>query len=363
MDRETEELLWFWLCNIRGIGRTAISKLLEYFGSPLGIYEADGQQLDRCINPSQREAVVNSRNKKQIREQLNRVKNLGIAFLWRDHPLYPRRLGQLFDAPYGLYLRGRLPVQEQRTIAIVGARKADYYGMEMAFYFGRELAKLGIGVISGLAYGVDGQAHQGALAGEGYTLGILGSGINVCYPRENYKIYRRMGEEGGILSEYGLDVSPRAGLFPVRNRLIAAMADGILVTQAKAQSGSLITVDQGLELGRDIFAIPGRLGDELSEGCNQLIQSGARMVTGVEDILEEWGHRLHPSVDFKIHRENTLVKISKMVYSCMRLEPKYIDTIIEETHLSISELLPILMELERQGYVKQTRRNYYSVVL
>jgi DNA processing protein len=218
-------------------------------------------------------------------------------------------------------------------------------------------------VISGLAYGVDGYAHRGALEAGGATVGILGCGINICYPKENYKIFQQMEQRGGILSEYGLDVAPRAGFFPLRNRLIAAMSDGILVTQARVKSGSLITVDQGLEQGKDIFAIPGRIGDVLSEGCNRLIRDGAVMVTKVEDILTEWGQPESGECEFLMHRDNGLVKMEKMVYSVLGLEPKYIDTIMGETQLSIAELMPVLMRLERAGYIKQGLNHHYSIVL
>ncbi|MDD5948515.1 MAG: DNA-processing protein DprA [Lachnospiraceae bacterium] len=359
----SEEEFWFWLNTIPGIGRKTIDKLLEQFGSPQKVYETTEKEWKRCLTASQLDALVRSRNPGRVREQLKRLSDRNIIFMWQGHPGYPKRLLQLFDAPYGLYLKGSLPREKQRTIAVVGARNADDYGRELAFYFSRELAGAGIGVISGLAYGVDGQAHRGALEVGGYTLGILGSGINICYPKENYRLYGKLAQNGGIMSEYGLDIAPKPGLFPVRNRLIAAMADGILVVQARKKSGSLITVDQGLELGRDIFALPGRVGDELCEGCNQMIQSGAKLVTKVEDILEEWGEISDNSPSFQIHSKNTLVKIEKMVYSVMRLEPKHVDAILEETGLTIAQLIPVLMQLEQQGYIRQVGQNYFSVAL
>jgi DNA processing protein len=360
---EQEELYWYWLCNVEGVGVSTITKLLSAFGTPQDIYHAGDTALEPYLTAKQLEGYRFSRDMDRIKRELERLRSKQIRFCWRDHPMYPSRLKTLYDAPYGVYLKGILPPPEQRSIAIVGARKSDYYGNEMAVYFARELAKRGMAVISGLAYGVDGYAHRGALEAGGATVGILGCGINICYPKENYKIFQQMEQRGGILSEYGLDVAPRAGFFPLRNRLIAAMSDGILVTQARVKSGSLITVDQGLEQGKDIFAIPGRIGDVLSEGCNRLIRDGAVMVTKVEDILTEWGQPESGECEFLMHRDNGLVKMEKMVYSVLGLEPKYIDTIMGETQLSIAELMPVLMRLERAGYIKQGLNHHYSIVL
>ncbi len=357
-----EKMLWYWINNLTGIGHAAITGLLNYFDSLEEVYKASSNQLSKVLSLKQAEFLTQSKGD-WVERDLERLEKMSVKFLWKGHPDYPDKLLNLYDAPYGLYLRGGLPVEGQHSIAIIGARKADYYGLEMAEYFGRELAKKGVSVISGLAEGVDGHAHKGALKGKGYTLGILGCGINICYPKENYGIFEKMLLTGGVLSEYGLDIPPRAGLFPLRNRLIAAMSDGILVIEARKKSGSLITVDQGLEQGKDIFAIPGRLGDSLSEGCNELIRSGAKIVTSIEDIMEEWGEISLEDTEFQIHRKNALVKIEKMVYSVLGLEPKYIDIIIEETQLDAGQLLPVLMRLERQGYIKQIRPNYYCVAL
>ena len=368
MDRiwdsyEEEAVYWFWLVNIPGVGRKLQSYLLERFHTPQELFRAKEEEVSEILKPKALESFCNSRDKNKICNQYNDLRERGITFLWSEHEEYPKRLKHLYDYPYGIYCKGMLPPPQKPSIAIVGARNASLYGKEMAMYMAKELAKRGFSVISGLARGIDECAHVGALKENGYTLGILGCGINICYPKENYDIFRRMEREGGIMSEYPLNTSPHAGLFPMRNRLIAAMADGILVVEAKAKSGSLITVDQGLELGRDIFALPGKPFDELCKGCNDLIKSGAKMVTDVEDIVEEYQNNYVFSENFQTENKNPLVKKEKMVYSVLRLEPKYIDTIIEETQLPVSEVMTLLMSLEMKGYIKQAKRNYYSVNL
>ena len=365
LDSEENTLYWLWFQSLDGFGLGTQNKLIEQGYHPKDIYALSSVKAEAMFTPKQLASWNNCRSLDPAKRMLERCLKSQVQYIHREHPRYPKRLLQLSDPPVGLYLKGRFPEENQRCIAIIGARKADYYGLEMARYFARELAGKGVAVVSGLAYGVDGISHQGALDADGYTIGILGCGVNICYPKEHYKLYRRMEQMGGIVSEYGLDTSPKAGLFPMRNRLIAAMSDAILVTQARVRSGPLITVDQGLDLGRDIYAIPGRIGDELSEGCNDLIRAGAKMITRVDDVLEEWGVLDHEPEQFRIHKQmdpkNVLAKAEKIVYSVLRLEPKYIDTIIEETQLPISELLPALMHLEKEGYIKQIRQNYYSV--
>lgn len=361
MDRQEELLYWLWLCNMEGIGHRTIDMLLGQYKHPRQLYQAKESELSCWLKGRKLTQFLKSRDMDRIKRLMERLAKQNVRFLHRQHEDYPNSLSHLEDAPFGIYVRGALPPKGARSIAIVGARQADEYGCSVASYFARELSNKGICVISGLAYGVDSAAHKGAIEASGYTLGILGCGINICYPKENASLFRAVEKQGGILSEYGLNVPPKAGLFPLRNRLIAAMADGILVTQARERSGSLITVDQGLEQGKDIFSVPGRIGDALSEGCNSLIQSGAKLVTGVWDILEEWGWEKKIEQKILNHSDITLVNIEKMVYSVLGFEAKYIDIIIEETGLSVAQLLPVLIELEQRKLIRQPRPNYYCV--
>ena len=219
------------------------------------------------------------------------------------------------------------------------------------------MSAAGVTIVSGMALGIDGTAHRAALSGGGKTVAVLGSGINVPYPRENYDIYRSIVNGGGVVvSESGLDVAPEAFRFPYRNRIISGMSDGVLVVEAREKSGSLITADQALEQGRDVYAVPGRVTDTGSAGCNNLIKMGAMCVTSSGDILEELGIQ---TVKGQFLNKKLLAPAEKKVYSCVRLESRHIDDICFEAGMTVSETAQILFELEKKRLVKQLVRNYY----
>lgn len=363
MENKNDVMYWKWLESIPKVGRKTIAVLLEYFNTPHNIYDAKETELQSLLKKDKVDSILRHKDLDVIGRELEELKIRNIKFITPSQKEYPKRLFHLVDYPIGIYVKGQLPKEEGISLAVVGARNASYYGKEMARLFCRELAKKKVQVISGLAFGVDASAHQGALEGEGYTLGVLGCGINICYPKENYKLSFEMEQKGGIISEYGLYEKPLPGYFPMRNRIISAMADGILVIEAKKKSGSLITVDQGLELGRNIYAIPGKVTDTLSEGCNHLIQLGAKLVTCPDDILEDYYDIREKSRLKCENKMDGLVMNEKKVYSCLSLEPKYIDYIIEETGYNVQETISILFGLETKGLIKQTVKNYYSVNL
>lgn len=366
-----EEFYWYWLNNINGIGRVSIRKLLEEFETPKNIYLADEKEISMILQKEDREkSFFLSKREEEIQNGLARLKAKKIRFVHPDSEEYPEKLRVIPDMPYGLYVKGSLPAEDKKSVAIIGARSSTRYGKEMARYFGRELSKCGISIISGLARGIDGMAHTGALENDGYTLGVLGSGIDRVYPEENYKLFMQMERTGGIVSESNVGIAPAPGLFPQRNRLIAGFSDGILVIEAMEKSGTFITVDQGLEQGKEIFALPGRVLDVKSKGCNNLIKLGAHMVTEVSDILEI----LHmnsknvenivemEALDDKIHKKS-LAPLEKIVYSCLRIEPKYLDDIIGEVKLAPQDVCMSLNKLILMGAVCETTRNYYAIKL
>lgn len=211
-----------------------------------------------------------------------------IRYIRRDDREYPEILHYYERMPEGLYLRGCMPDPEKKSVAMVGARNCSNYGRVQAISFAEKLAKEGVQIISGLAYGVDSYAHQGALKGGGKTFAVLGCGADVCYPKEHYYLYEEILKTGGgILSEYEPGTPPLAWHFPIRNRIISALSDLILVVEARKKSGSLITAEYALEQGKNIFAVPGRVGDICSTGCNALIAQGAGIAWSPEVVLEE----------------------------------------------------------------------------
>ncbi|MBR1865127.1 MAG: DNA-processing protein DprA [Lachnospiraceae bacterium] len=368
---KTEDFYWYWLNTISGIGNRTIGRLLDRFGTPKQIYHTEEREIASVLRTKKQQSAFHmSKNKAPVIDSYNNISAGGITFLHPDSPLFPERLKTIPDMPYGLYLKGILPPEEKKTVAMIGARSCTRYGKEMARFFASELAGCGVGIISGLARGVDGMAHVGALEADGYTLGVLGGGIDQIYPIEHAALFQQIEQSGGLISESGPGIQPVAGLFPMRNRLIAGFADGILVVEAMEKSGTFITVDQGLEQGKEIFALPGRLTDSKSAGCNRLIQMGAHIVTGVEDVLEllqidntSRPKRNRPERSEEEIHKMSLAPLEKMVYSCLRIEPKYVDVIISEVRVAPQEVCMALNQLVLCGAVVETTRNYYAIKL
>lgn len=226
-----------------------------------------------------------------------------------------------------------------------------------------ELARAGVQIVSGLAYGIDGAGHAGALRAGGKTFGVLGCGIKICYPRENYGLYQKMAVQGGILSEFAPKEQPQPRNFPVRNRIISGLSDVILVIEARQKSGSLITAGLGLEQGKEIFALPGRVSDPLSEGCNRLIQEGAGILLTPDDVLEYFTLRNGKILRVHEKNKNGLAKKEKMVYSCLDLQPKGLEEIVTLSGLPVGECISVLLELELSGYIVETSHQYYGIRL
>jgi DNA processing protein len=368
----TKDELYYWLLNLQNIGLKKVELLLRTFGSVEAVYEASAEEFEvfrrECCPVTLRfstqdiHTLCTNRNPEIIKERYAKLRKSGIYFVSKEDERYPEQLRNIYDAPHALFVKGRLPQKEEKLLAIVGARECTPYGREMAKYFAGALAKEGIGIISGLARGIDTHAHEGALSSGGITYGILGCGIDICYPKENFNLYMELQKQGGILSEYAPGTSPLAGNFPMRNRIISGLCSAILVIEAKEKSGSLITVDYGLEHGKDIYALPGKPTDLLSGGCNNLIKMGAKLVTTPKDILEDifpnYKQRIH---DFK--KNNKILELKeKIVYASLCLEPKHIEEIALLTGMTIDVLVEQLLALELKGYIKQIMRNYYIVI-
>ena len=275
---------------------------------------------------------------------------------------YPKNLLQLPDAPSRLYVLGELPDPMRPAIAIVGARNCSSYGKNMAYEYARILTQRGIQVISGLARGVDAAAHAGALAAGGKTYGVMGCGVDFCYPTSSRKLYHVMQQQGGILSEFAPGTPPLSYHFPLRNRIISGLSGAILVVEAKEKSGSLITADAALEQGRTVFALPGRAGDLLSEGCNRLIYQGAIPAWKPEIILEEmeWtGKKEIIQEDFTQEKKIVLAREDDLVYSCLDLNPKAVSRLQDETGLPSGSLLKSLYYLTAKDLAREVWQNYY----
>lgn len=293
---ENELLESFYLCNIKGLGIVSLRKLMDSAKTAGKVWELPEERVVDLLGKRKAELLFGEMEKREgLKERFLNMKEQGIFFLPFWHENYPARLKGISDAPAALYGMGRMAEEKRKAVAVIGARACSGYGREVTQYFASGLAREGVVVVSGLARGVDGIAGLSALKAGGSSIAVLGCGVDICYPPENRKLYERLIEEGCLLSEYLPGTKPDARLFPPRNRIISGLSDLVLVTEARERSGTLITVDMALEQGRDVFAVPGRITDGCSRGCNRLIGSGAGIAVSVAQLMEELGSRQAPS--------------------------------------------------------------------
>ena len=273
---------------------------------------------------------------------------------------FPEKLKNIPDSPKHLYYKGALPENAKPTIAIVGARMCSAYGRIQAFEFAQFLSRAGVQVISGLARGIDSEAHKGALEGDTPTYAVLGSGVDICYPAGSRSLYQRIVKNGGgILSEYPPGTEALSYHFPARNRIISGLSDVVLVVEARERSGSLITANYALEQGKSVYALPGAVNDALSQGCHKLIYDGAGIAYCPEILLGEWGISRRNSKKSKEKNKIRLASDLKLVYSCLDLRPKNLDEIIRKTGFTPGKTNSLLMELMLMGLAAEVGRHNY----
>ncbi len=276
---------------------------------------------------------------------------------------FPEPLRNIPDRPKGIYYLGRLPDPEKPSVAIIGSRNNSEYGRGAAREFAAALSKHGVQIISGMARGIDGIAQNAAVETGGSSFGILGCGIDMVYPEENRDLFKKILKKGGLISEYPPGMPPMAALFPPRNRLISAMCDILLVIEARERSGTSITVRHALEQGKDIFALPGRITDPLSRGCNSLISEGAGMAVSPEVILEALGYGPDDGDKGISRGRNGLKGRSRLILDKLDLMPLSINVLSEKTGLSAGDLMSGLMKLVLLGYAKEVSPGYYIKVM
>lgn len=293
-----------WLFNVPTIGNVNADRLLCGGMSCRDIYEMSSRELSRILSKKQVMSVEKSRATWDFEAEKKKLDDRGIRFIPRIDAAFPEKLKNIPGAPFAIYVKGRLPDPEVPSVAVIGARMCSEYGRFMARQFGQGLAMAGVQVISGMARGIDGIAQKAALKAGGSSFAVLGCGVDVCYPEENIEIYDSLLTNGGIISEFPPGTQPLANFFPMRNRIISALSDVVLVVEARQKSGTSITVDTALEQGREVLAIPGRVTDRLSDGCNHLISQGAGVAVCVEDVLERLGMVLGKDVHGRRDEKN-----------------------------------------------------------
>ncbi len=363
MDKYT-----YWYGNIKGIKSDKKLLIKDAGVTPREVYYMKYDELCAIFGETRTEKIIISRKMWELDKEWEALQEKGIKYVTLLDEEYPERMRKLPGLPFGLYYKGRLPEDDKPSVAVVGARQCTPYGKAMAEEIGKILGRNDVNLISGLARGVDGIAQKGAIEGGGSTFGVLGCGVDICYPASNIELYMELEEKGGLISEQPPGMQPLAHFFPARNRIISALSDIVIVVEAKVKSGSLITADMALEQGRDVIAVPGRITDKTSEGCNMLISQGAEIYTGPETLekrISEIAGARHSAFVFDTGGSTSfatnLTEKEAKVYACLDIQPKRLENILEECPLSFSEVLGILMDLELKGYVAEATRNTYYV--
>ena len=296
-EAEEKNAYAYWLSNLAGVGDKTILQLTEVHKDSREIYKRWKKAGDQVppeygllLTPKQQQTIreaISSLGNWDVKAEYEKLEQQGIRFLTIFSEEYPERLRNIPDPPYGIYVKGEVPKENILSVAVIGARECSEYGRFVGGELGKALGKSGVQVISGMARGIDGISQAAALEAGGCSYGVLGCGVDICYPAGNRKLYDRLFDQGGILSSYPPGTLPKAQLFPPRNRIVSGLADVVIVVEARQKSGTLITVDMALEQGREVYVVPGRLTDRLSDGCNKLMKQGAGIILSPEDFLRE----------------------------------------------------------------------------
>lgn len=344
--------------NIEGIGSTRLRRLRERFGSLEAAWHAAPRELSQVqgIGPEIAQAIAAQRPELVPEVELAAVVGAGFDLVCHWEGAYPASLREIHDPPGVLFLQGALP-DLSRAVAIVGTRRCTRYGARMAETLARDLAASGVVVVSGLAFGIDAAAHQGALEA-GSTLAVLGSALDRVYPAGNRGLAARIAKQGALLSEYPLGTEPAAGQFPARNRIVAGLCQAVVLVEAKERSGALITVEMALDQNREVMAVPGPADSPCSLGPHRLIQQGARLVLSAADVLDELGWRA-PRAPARQASVPALAHDEARVYEAVETEPTGMERIAAKSGLSPAEVNSVLLILELKSLVRQLPGRLY----
>ena len=367
-------LSWLALTLTPGIAARLSARLLREYGSPEGVFRASLTGIESCNVPAPAaQAIFKKQMFWRAEKEVAAIRKVGGKLVnWKD-PEYPQSLLQIYDPPVMLYVRGDMGILNSPSLSIVGTRRPTVYGTQMAERIGRDLASRGLTIVSGLARGIDAIAHQGAMAAGGRAIGVLGTGIDVCYPKENKKLYEKVLERGAIISEFPTGSHPAPENFPVRNRIIAGMPLGVVIVEGKQYSGSLITARLAMEFGREVFGVPGNVTQEVSFAPNLLIKQGAKLVTNAEDVIEELPTPVRAALvkaeAVEAEKRNLLVvdgltPVQRKLYELLSAEEsRHIDDLVDTSGLNSSEVLATLFDLEMKGIIRQLPGKQFSKVL
>ena len=348
---------WLTLLHTPTLGIRTFHTLLSRFGTPQAVFAADDESLKQCALTAETRHAIHNRSTESIRADLDWAAANDHHIITLHDTRYPPLLKSLVDAPPVLYVRGDPDYLKQPQLAIVGSRTPTAAGRRCATDFARYLSDCGITITSGLARGIDGASHEGALAGLAGTVALVAHGLDIVYPAAHRKLAEAISQHGAIVSEVPIGTAPLKGLFPQRNRIISGLSLGTLVVEAALNSGSLITARQALQQGREIFAIPGSIHNPLARGCHRLIRDGAKLVETANDILEELAALLPQSkpgpaaVAAKPGAEKKLDPDHQKLLKCLAYEPAPIDELVNRSGFTASEVASMLLILELEGSV------------
>ena len=369
MNYTAMEQYWIWLSSVEGIGPKRFYQLLSVYEDPWQVWDALGAGGARremaFLGRAALSALKEARSEAAFYRLFDRLDKLGIRCVTRISDSYPARLTSIYDPPPTLYVRGECPLDGDRMFAVVGSRRCTRDGQRAAREIAEGLARADVTVISGMARGIDTHAHEGALAGQGHTIAVLGCGVDICYPPENEDLMARILDQGGaVVSEYIPGTQPLPGNFPPRNRIISGMTDGTLLVEGAKKSGAMITVNYALEQGRDVFAVPGSIYSPLSATPNRMIVDGANPVISPWEILEfyRWGKRPEAS-EANPHREVQLDEEERALVEPLREQELSFEELVQLSGFSAQKLNSHLTMLELRGIIMKVPGGMYRAYL
>lgn len=351
----TELMYWLWWNRVPGIGPTRFYKLRDHFGSMHEAWQAPPDEIKRVIGDKAFQGWRFTAENWNPENELLKAERSGYRIYCIDDRDYPDLLKKIADPPPVLYTQGSFQYGDDIAVGIVGTRNPTPAGAYHARELASELSCQGLTIVSGMARGIDSEAHQGALAANGRTIAVLGCGIDVVYPPENEELMGKIAAKGVVVSEFPLGTEPLAGNFPARNRIISGLSLGIVVVEAAQDSGSLITAGLAVEQGREVFAVPGNVGSDGSKGPHKLIRQGAKLVETCQDVLAELAIPQLSATELRHDdSEGKILDTAEVkIYAVLNREPQHIDQICRKSSLPTAQVSAFLVQLEIKGLVKR----------
>lgn len=365
MKNLTDRDILIWL-NSMNISNKNIEKIRENIPRLSDLWYLPSKEINGFNNIASKvkETILSNRNEDYLKRIFDLIKKQNINIITIFDENYPEGLKYIYSKPLVLYIKGKITKEDDLALAMVGSRKATSYGIWATEKFVKELVKLGVTIVSGLALGIDSVAHRVALESNGRTIAVLGNGLDIVYPRKNKDLYREITKNGALITEYFFGVSPFAYNFPQRNRIISGLSLGVVVIEAKEKSGSLITAQHALEQGKEVFALPGNINSIFSKGTNKLIKDGAKPIMDIDDIVEEL-YQLQEKMKQKKEENLDFSQLSKLETSVVKVlqeGPTHCDNIALRIGIDISTVISILTVLELKGIIKEMKGRVFALL-